>query len=495
MALQPETVNSAAAAPRTPIAITDPTSLRLDDPPDVRMLWTPQRAEASSLLNCSRERIMSRRLTVVSLVLVAAPAMLQPACEESSDPVWANSGAGGASQDGGAGSAAMGGMGGAAGQAGSAGHGGSAGTSAGAGHAGSTDAGTADVPEAGSAGDGSDASVDHTPDVDFGYDAPTHDTSLNQDSACANTSVAAESTPLDLYLMLDSTGTMGTDCNVGQTVLSKWCRSINALAGYIQDSSSAGNRAALQFFSSTVSATCDGAFYASPRVALDYLPANAPSLIAALDAQKPGGTTPTEGALRGLASFTTAYKTAGRAMIGILVTDGDPTACITSASNLGTIVADHYSKTQIPIYVIGMTGAIFANLESIAAGGGAPVHSDYCGGAAWCHYYSVGDGDPQPFIQLLKQIQHTALACSFKMPKADAGLVDPNKVIVQYSPYGTGTPRPLDRVDDSSQCAGNGWYYDSLTNPTAILLCPSTCTTVQDDPDAKIDILLGCLGS
>jgi hypothetical protein len=48
-------------------------------------------------------------------------------------------------------------------------------------------------------------------------------------------------------------------------------------------------------------------------------------------------------------------------------------------------------------------------------------------------------------------------------------------------------------VERESLCSDQpAWYYDSLTNPTRIVLCPSACTTVTADPMAKLDILLGC---
>ena len=69
--------------------------------------------------------------------------------------------------------------------------------------------------------------------------------------------------------------------------------------------------------------------------------------------------------------------------------------------------------------------------------------------------------------------------------------IDPAKVNVNFT--SGGTSETFSQVGSAAECgAAGGWYYDSATNPTKITLCPSTCTTVQSDKNAKIEILLGC---
>ena len=81
------------------------------------------------------------------------------------------------------------------------------------------------------------------------------------------------------------------------------------------------------------------------------------------------------------------------------------------------------------------------------------------------------------------------------IPKPSSGAPDWNQVKVEYSAGGTPPPVLIPKVSSSAQCSGDGWYYDNNTNPTQVNLCPATCTKVQADPKAKIDLLLGCLGS
>lgn len=86
------------------------------------------------------------------------------------------------------------------------------------------------------------------------------------------------------------------------------------------------------------------------------------------------------------------------------------------------------------------------------------------------------------------------VSCEVKVPAPPKGKeLDPALVNVQYVPGGTGTPADILRVADAAGCgAKGGWYYDNPTAPTRILLCPASCTTVQKDDAAKIDVQFGC---
>jgi hypothetical protein len=88
------------------------------------------------------------------------------------------------------------------------------------------------------------------------------------------------------------------------------------------------------------------------------------------------------------------------------------------------------------------------------------------------------------------------VSCEYAIPDPGAGqTLDPNKVNVDYLPGGNPPPQAILRVNTLADCGGGGqggWYYDDNANPTKIILCPSTCTAVQSDPAAKIDVKFGC---
>jgi len=89
------------------------------------------------------------------------------------------------------------------------------------------------------------------------------------------------------------------------------------------------------------------------------------------------------------------------------------------------------------------------------------------------------------------------VSCEYAIPDPGNGqTLDPNQVNVDYLPGGNPPAQPIYRVNGPADCtAGSGqggWYYDNNTTPTKIILCPDTCTAVQSDPAAKIDVKFGC---
>ncbi|MEZ4373372.1 MAG: vWA domain-containing protein [Polyangiaceae bacterium] len=433
-----------------------------------------------------------RPLLIGSLFLLASPLCLTVACGSSGDSAG---GDGGSSFGGSGGSSAGTSNGGSSGSS----NGGSAGssnggtTNGGTSSGGTSSGGTSNGGSAGSSGNGgSGGSVEDAgiPDVNFTYDAP-----VIVEDACAATRIEADPVPVDMYIVLDKSGSMGTDCNVGSTTNSKWCHAVNALDGFFNDPSSVGSGVALGYFGAT------GCTTTSVSVALDNLPNHVAALRNSLNSTNPNdGSTNTLGALKGIVTNTTNLRRAGRQMIGILVTDGAPNGCSNSSNaELNAVVANHFAATGIPTFMIGMTGASFGNLELWTPNTGASPHTNYCGSGAGnpCLSYDVGNGDPLAFIDALKQIQKSAIGCTFNMPTPASGILDPNAVDVIYTP-GSGSSQTLTRVTDQSQCGtapGQGWYYDNNTTPTQIILCDDVCTTIQADQSAKIDVEIRCLGS
>jgi hypothetical protein len=83
------------------------------------------------------------------------------------------------------------------------------------------------------------------------------------------------------------------------------------------------------------------------------------------------------------------------------------------------------------------------------------------------------------------------LPCTYELPDPPQGqTLDPDRVNVVFTPTG-GSASTIPRVDSAGACgAGGGWYYDSATDPTQILLCPTTCT--QFETAGEVNIELGC---
>ncbi len=385
------------------------------------------------------------------------------------------------------------------------------------------------VSLAGAAGESSSPTpgTKQYPDVTFDYDAGAPDPGpLTPDAACAREAIQTSPLPLDMYLVLDRSGSMnlpqsmpvdstqpgGGDCNVGDPVVSRWCYAINALDGFFGSEVAQGTGVALQFFPAGGCATspspllfgccssgacCAGGAEKKPDVPLSELPAAREALAEALNRATPwADRTPIEAALRGIVSYTQQARRPGRQMMGLLVTDGGPEGCSASSQHLANIVLAHREKTGIPTYVVATQGAAYSWLEPIAVAGGAPVHTARCaGGVRPCHFYDVGNARPDVFIDVLQQIQRSAISCSYAVPSADTGLSDPNEVSLSIRTK-AGRELQVERVASSGDCgAAPGFFYDDPAAPATLDLCPASCSALRAADGGQVNILLGCQGS
>jgi len=353
-------------------------------------------------------------------------------------------------------------------------------------------------------------------DVTFIYNGPSDDGSIAADAACAASVVPAQPAALDMYIVLDRSATMRQpldtvpDCRVGDSTQSRWCFAINALGGFFAAPTSNGLGVALEFFPHgtcgwvtypteqnccTLGDCCAGAAEAVPEVALGELPSHLPTLQAALNAQDPlGTTTPLEAALRGMTQYAAAAKRPARQMAGVITTDGSTNGCERNVATLAGILRQHREATGQLSFVVGMTGANYTVLETLAQAGGATPHTSHCaGGISPCSFYDVADGNPEAFVDALQQIQRSVVGCRFGMPTTDSGLIEPNTMLVQWSSTSQPAAARLQRVTSAADC-GQGWYADPTT-PGEFSLCPETCTTLQGQPLVRIDVAVGCLGS
>jgi len=91
-------------------------------------------------------------------------------------------------------------------------------------------------------------------------------------------------------------------------------------------------------------------------------------------------------------------------------------------------------------------------------------------------------------------VSGSQVPCEFELPEPPMGqTLDTGKVNVKYEMGGVAPGQTLPQVPAAADCPSSGaWYYDDNTTPTRILLCPTTCTSVQNDPDANVKVELGC---
>ncbi len=129
------------------------------------------------------------------------------------------------------------------------------------------------------------------------------------------------------------------------------------------------------------------------------------------------------------------------------------------------------------------SGEVYTTLVNKTGG----VRAKICdGAAAW-----------GPFFDSVAEavVTTSRVACDLEIPKADAGLLDPEAVNVRVSD-GTNPAVVVPRVANEAACGGTaGWYYDDANNPSKVLLCPVSCEDAQSkgsDMPPKVEVLFGC---
>jgi hypothetical protein len=110
-------------------------------------------------------------------------------------------------------------------------------------------------------------------------------------------------------------------------------------------------------------------------------------------------------------------------------------------------------------------------------------------------FFSLCDTDWSPLFSTLSQtvVQDLGLPCTYDIPDPPNGqTLDPTRVNFIYTPT-SGQPITIPNVGDISGCnGGDGWYYDDPINPTQIIVCPNTCTTLEGDATGQVSVEIGC---
>lgn len=143
------------------------------------------------------------------------------------------------------------------------------------------------------------------------------------------------------------------------------------------------------------------------------------------------------------------------------------------------------------IYCTGSCGVLLAcaatgNVYKALVAQTSGVTGDLCG----------NNQNFAPVFNAMSQavVQAKTVDCAWSIPPAPAGQTfDPKLVNVNYYQGGGGSPQAIYHVATAADCGPQGgWYYDDNTNPTKVLVCPSTCQAIQSDASAKVDVLFGC---
>jgi hypothetical protein len=201
----------------------------------------------------------------------------------------------------------------------------------------------------------------------------------------------------------------------------------------------------------------------------------------------------------------------------VLLTDGadscpDPSFDDAPCGNGGIPCTHYLLDTEAPkaigvnirTFVIGAPGSELARgfLSELAFQGGTAkrggdcVHDDRDGLRGDCHFDMTETQDfAGDLAEALLAISGAALGCEFSVPDV-ADAEDPENVNVQYTLPG-GDPICIPR-DETAPCeaGANGWQF--ATDPSGnrdtskVVLCGPFCDTIENNPDAQVDVILGC---
>ncbi|XXT17635.1 vWA domain-containing protein [Sorangium sp. So ce429] len=340
--------------------------------------------------------------------------------------------------------------------------------------------------EGASEGAGSGGGVQ--PDGGLLGDAPI-DVRPDPDAACGLVTEEAVVVPLNLYIMMDKSSSMAGDDPMAE---SKWDSAKVGLTAFVNSARFAGVRVALRFFPRDADAVpaCDQSAYKSPLVPFGPLPDNAGAIVEAIEAEGPDGlSTPIYPALGGalLQGIEMAQNNPGEASAVLLVTDGKPQGPAAQCGGVNpedpaaiAALAAAGARYRPPVrtYVIGLPGVDQRIANQIAAAGGTDAA-----------VLVAATNIAVEFQNALAKVTGQALPCEVEVPAQVAGgQVAFNDVNVLFGLDGA----PQDILPQRPGCDGPGWRYDDPNAPTALVLCPDTCNAARNAAAAKIQILLGC---
>lgn len=308
-------------------------------------------------------------------------------------------------------------------------------------------------------------------------------------AACVGVQVAAEPLPVDLFAVVDRSGSMGDATLTG---VSKWYATKMAFHDFLEHAPS-GMGFGLSLFPVPGSGgtSCASDYYRDQALPIGDVAKMASGALARLDQMPPQGQTPTAPALISALDLASAYALShvDRSVVVVLATDGLPTACKpTDTAALARLAkAALEGPAHVRTVVVAsrsLDGTDLSDLEQIAVAGGTG-HS------------LVIDPRSDFARQLTGALSAAAtreVACDLAIPEPPAGArLDYDAVNVVLD---SGNDRvTLPRVAGPASCtAAGGWYYDvepARGAPARLNMCKSSCERA-DSSATRLRVELGC---
>lgn len=304
-------------------------------------------------------------------------------------------------------------------------------------------------------------------------------------SACVGVEIEAEALPVDLFAVIDRSGSMD---DLTLSGVSKWAATKAAFRDFLGHAP-AGMGFGLSLFPVPGDdfASCKTEHYRFASLPIADASRMTSGALSTLDAVKPQGQTPTAPALTAALDMATSYgvEHPDRSVVVVLATDGLPTTC--APTDTAALAALAREALDGPAHVRTL---VVASGEDAHSPGFARVAQ---AGGTLRPLVIEDQGD---FAQQMKDALGDAaahrVACDLALPEPpDGRRLDYDAVNVVLD----GDQRvTLPRVDNASRCAGTaGWYYDvdpASGAPSRLNVCKAACDRV--DSAAKLRVEVGC---
>ena len=247
---------------------------------------------------------------------------------------------------------------------------------------------------------------------------------------CSGATSRAITRKVNMFFVVDKSGSM--DDGAPPTA---WFSMRQALKTFFSDPNSEGIYTALRFFPDDVptpgcnGTACNAAACANPRAEGELLYELAPTdtheqnLINIVNGAVPNGGTPISVALQGGINWSQARQALrpNEEYVVVLVTDGNPTECVTTQSGIEAIAAGG-AATGIRTYVIGIQGVAQTFVNGVAAAGQ---------GQGFFVSTSTSDVAGQ-LVDALQTIASQSVPCDYSLP--NPGAFDPAAASVLFTP-------------------------------------------------------------
>jgi len=309
-------------------------------------------------------------------------------------------------------------------------------------------------------------------------------------SACVGVDVEAETLPVDLFAVVDGSGSMGDATLTG---VSKWYATKAGFRDFLEHAPP-GMGFGLSLFpvSSDSTAACSTERYRGAALPIDDVTQMASGALARLDAVTPHGQTPTAPALSAALDLAMVYALdhVARSVVVVLATDGLPTLCVPTdtASIAGLAKTAFEGAAHVRTLVVASRSlddpADMSGFDAIAVAGGTAralvidPHVDFA----------------RQLSDALGAAANRKVACDLALPEPPAGEhldYDAVNVVVDTA-KGRAT---LPRIAGPTHCTSSGgWYYDvdpSTGAPSRLNMCKSSCERA-DSSATGIRVELGC---